>query len=494
MVCLALLVGVVPFGASRVKNACSMTRMRPSYHPVKIRDFAGVYGLIRYEEVGMVTLSEEAAVLFLPGNAGSYEQVRSLGSELAKVGIAAFAVDSRGELAAFDGRLLRRQIRFARGCVRFLRKRYEKVVVVGHSIGGVAASRASRGPVVTLAAPHAAHPLAMASIYRRMVPRAVSVLSISGGPRDWHVPDWVASAPGNNNNNTTVFRHLPVADIFPSISTDHQCALWCNEIMRLLADAIHRWTLDDSSPRLLDVRGVPPFVVTTKRSQATTLAAAWPFLVNHLSVGASQLSLWLLPRAPPLFASVALAPFTFAVVAALGAGLRELLSGATLLIAAVAALLVGSLGLVLAGLPPLLEKKKSRRPRENGTRSLPRFFFTAVAVALILLLRLHPAPCLLLAAGLVHDDFARSLYAAAGLSLAPSFVAVAGARGPLPPPALRSVLLAIGPLSHALLLRQPPLFSTYLASLACVAAAVFASPDALLDAALVSSLVAILSP
>ncbi|KAJ8603761.1 hypothetical protein CTAYLR_000308 [Chrysophaeum taylorii] len=154
--------------------------------------------------------------------AAKYSVARSLGSELARIeaDIDLFAVDLLEELAAFDGRVLERQAAFVAKCVRVLRSTYPLVLVVGHSIGGFLAAAASGDAAIALAAPLAAHPMAadprldgLARRRRRLENVAVSV---SGGPRDWQVADWLASVEA---------AHVTAEDIV-GVSTDHQCVLW----------------------------------------------------------------------------------------------------------------------------------------------------------------------------------------------------------------------------------------------------------------------------
>ena len=144
-----------------------MTRMRPQYAPTDVGVADGRYALVRYREFGRHRGDgdEDVAVLFLPGNGGDFRQARSLGHELAFLdgprSFATYAADFREELSAHDGRLVRRQAAFAARCVAALNAKHAGgVVVVGHSMGGVAgvlaARNASTVAVVALAAPLAA--------------------------------------------------------------------------------------------------------------------------------------------------------------------------------------------------------------------------------------------------------------------------------------------------------------------------------------------------
>ena len=119
---LAALITIIPLGANTIENGCTMTRMWPYYEDAKINH--GRYGVLRYRERNRDPYeAKNGAILFLPGNAGDARQVRSLGHEVDLLkGAAVYACDFRGEWSAFDGRIVRRQARFAkRSCLRTIR-------------------------------------------------------------------------------------------------------------------------------------------------------------------------------------------------------------------------------------------------------------------------------------------------------------------------------------------------------------------------------------
>ena len=199
-------------------NRCVMTYMRPTYLPVPLppREASPhAYGVYLYRENvdgrSRFTAAVEFEALgkpprdggptatpavFLPGNGGSYRQVRSLASETARlaharrreaeasasaslasrardppdgdpdrgsdpsperaaravVDIDWFAVDFNEELSAFHAALLRRQTDHAREVVRRVLALYPpstRVILVGHSMGGLVA----RGALVPLPPP-----------------------------------------------------------------------------------------------------------------------------------------------------------------------------------------------------------------------------------------------------------------------------------------------------------------------------------------------------
>jgi hypothetical protein len=138
-------------------------------------------------------------ILYIPGNAGSGKQVRSMGAQAAldydsllrnlNRGLESepsrlnfFAVDFADELTAMSGPALASQIRFVNRCVQHildLARRAaarpgghrwaapQSVVLIGHSMGGVVARGVTALPsflagtvqtIITLSAPHAALP------------------------------------------------------------------------------------------------------------------------------------------------------------------------------------------------------------------------------------------------------------------------------------------------------------------------------------------------
>eukprot|EP00879_Flechtneria_rotunda_P005600 GHRR01005895.1.p1 GENE.GHRR01005895.1~~GHRR01005895.1.p1 ORF type:complete len:2085 (+),score=824.97 GHRR01005895.1:229-6483(+) len=128
--------------------ACEQTYMYTSYIEVPVLDPRWAnhrYKLRLYREAGFVKQGLPPSglpALLIPGNAGSYEQVRSMASEsarlLARVKQAAgssssadsipdwdwYALDLNGELSAFCGQLLAEQHAFALACLRQLRVMY----------------------------------------------------------------------------------------------------------------------------------------------------------------------------------------------------------------------------------------------------------------------------------------------------------------------------------------------------------------------------------
>ena len=288
-----LIVILVPLGAAWRKilspdfaggpNRCAMTYMNPAYFPVpglNASSNEGNYAVWLYRERGGVGLTPDAAMasvgsgggsgcgtrvwktgrsipgLFVPGNAGSYRQVRSVASETARrvdarrtshqtssspsvpgdtresapgnapVGIDWFALDFNEELSAFHGGLLRRQTAFTSHALAKILETYPPgtpVVIAGHSMGGVVARGALlelgkegaygsplNATLITLATPHADSPAATAPSAARAhrdindawiskrhtrVTSRVAMVSVGGGDADRQVTRVHAKPP-----------------------------------------------------------------------------------------------------------------------------------------------------------------------------------------------------------------------------------------------------------------------------------------------------------
>ncbi|KAG7259465.1 hypothetical protein CRUP_015109 [Coryphaenoides rupestris] len=288
------------------ENKCSMTYMfeYPEYRrvslPRRVSRLYPAYGLYLYGE-GLYAQETRALkltgapVLFLPGNAGSYKQARSLGSVALRkaenmeggLHLNVFTVDFNEELVALYGGSLRRQTLFLHECIKAVLRLYKgldrppsTVVLVGHSMGGVVARALFTLPrfspnlvslIITQASPHLAPVLALdthllefySAVRERWVRHAdnlanITVLSVGGGYRDYQVRSGLASlpcSPGDPNKLSLVATAVPRT----WVSTDHLSIVWCKELVlatvRALFDLIDHETrqLTDSVERRMQV-------------------------------------------------------------------------------------------------------------------------------------------------------------------------------------------------------------------------------------------------
>ncbi|KAJ1927309.1 GPI inositol deacylase [Tieghemiomyces parasiticus] len=203
-------------------QGCDMFYMYPVYYRQNGLDitqtrFAHKYSLYLYREGGVDELLAEPfriPVLFIPGNAGSYKQVRSIAAVTSRqyaatrqqfaeaafddgnIGFDFFTLDLNEEFTALHGYSLREQAEFVNDAVRYILSRYPttrdryrshldlrgnddlpwvppaSVILLGHSMGGVVARTAvtlsnyhpgSVNTILTLSSPHLSPPAALES-------------------------------------------------------------------------------------------------------------------------------------------------------------------------------------------------------------------------------------------------------------------------------------------------------------------------------------------
>ncbi|XP_038604971.1 GPI inositol-deacylase [Tachyglossus aculeatus] len=206
-------------------------------------------------------------VLFLPGNAGSYKQVRSLGSialrKAEDIGFRYhfnfFSVNFNEELVALYGGGLRGQTTFVHECIQVILNLYKgrdpaprSVAIVGHSMGGLVARALLTldrfdpellNLLITQAAPHAAPVLpfdrylagfyAAVNSYWTLQGRAtenLTALSVAGGFRDYQVRAGLAFLPTGVHHSSAV---SVVSSAVPRTwaSTDHLSIVWCKQLI-----------------------------------------------------------------------------------------------------------------------------------------------------------------------------------------------------------------------------------------------------------------------
>uniref|UniRef100_A0A1A8PCW7 GPI inositol-deacylase n=1 Tax=Nothobranchius rachovii TaxID=451742 RepID=A0A1A8PCW7_9TELE len=273
-----LVVGLRELLTGFEENRCSMTYMfeYPEYRrvalPRRMARSYPAYGLYLYGE-GLYAQETRhlkltgTPVLFLPGNAGSYKQARSLGSVALRkaenmeggIHLNVFTVDFNEELVALYGGSLLRQTHFLHESIKAILRLYkhlknppQSVAIVGHSMGGVVARALFTLPrfnphlvslIITQASPHLAPVLGLdpfllefyAAVRQKWVNQAnklrnVTVVSIGGGYRDYQVRSGLTSLPcppGDPNKLSLVVTAVPRT----WVSTDHLSIVWCKELV-----------------------------------------------------------------------------------------------------------------------------------------------------------------------------------------------------------------------------------------------------------------------
>ncbi|KAL7991541.1 hypothetical protein Chor_015797 [Crotalus horridus] len=259
------------------ENQCSMTYMfdYPEYLKIKLpKKISRRYPAYELYLYGEGISAEEnrnliltgIPILFLPGNAGSFKQVRSLGSIALrkaedidfKYHFDVFSVNFNEELVALYGGSLQRQTRFVHECIKIILKLYKghefaprSVAIVGHSMGGLVARALVilkhfkpelLNILITQATPHVAPVLPLDQyladfystvnhnwIQKAQEIRNLTTLSVAGGFRDYQVRSGLAFLPSSSSQNCAL---SVVSSAVPRVwvSTDHLSIVWCKEL------------------------------------------------------------------------------------------------------------------------------------------------------------------------------------------------------------------------------------------------------------------------
>lgn len=291
---------------------CRSIYMYPSYARIdgldsRFTSLAQKYHLYLYREQGKdrKPLEDDGIqldgipVLFIPGNAGSFKQVRSIAAACSNIffdeteeiqnahtkNLDFFAADFNEDFTAFHGRTMVDQAEYLNDAIRYILSLYERaegyndplptsVIIIGHSMGGVVARllptlqnhvEHSIRALITLSSPHALAPVTfdgdILKIYQRtndywrgqmndkssFLAQNVSLISITGGILDMMLPA----------DYTAVEDILPIENGFTTYSStipkvwtpvDHLAVVWCDQlrmkVARLLLEMVDRSTAE----------------------------------------------------------------------------------------------------------------------------------------------------------------------------------------------------------------------------------------------------------
>ncbi|NWJ10904.1 PGAP1 deacylase, partial [Crypturellus undulatus] len=226
-----------------------------------------LYGEGAYAEANKNLILTGIPVLFLPGNAGSYKQVRSLGSIALrkaedvdfKYHFNFFSVNFNEELVALYGGSLQRQTKFVHECIKVILKLYRdrefaptSVAIIGHSMGGLVARALLTlknfrpeliNLLITQATPHVAPVMPLDKyltdfytavnnhwILKAQDLRNLTTLSVAGGFRDYQVRSGLTFLPRLSQHDSAL---SVVSSAVPRTwaSTDHLSIVWCKELI-----------------------------------------------------------------------------------------------------------------------------------------------------------------------------------------------------------------------------------------------------------------------
>ncbi|KAL3418353.1 hypothetical protein PVAG01_10069 [Phlyctema vagabunda] len=302
------LIGIVhSFGSRQLDTkGCRMSYMRPSFAKLSDFDtehtrFASKYSVYLYREGGVDedTKVKGVPVLFIPGNAGSYKQVRPIAAEAATyfhdtlrhegAAISAgarnldfFTVDFNEDITAFHGQTMLDQAEYLNEAIAYILSLYHdprrshrdanlpdptSVIILGHSMGGIVARTMlvmpnyqsnSINTIITMSAPHARPPVSFDAeivrtyktindYWRQAYSQKwannnplwhVTLISIAGGGLDTVVPSDYASLESlvPETHGFTVF-----TSSVPSVWTgmDHQAILWCDQFRKVVVRSLY---------------------------------------------------------------------------------------------------------------------------------------------------------------------------------------------------------------------------------------------------------------
>ncbi|RXW25456.1 hypothetical protein EST38_g427 [Candolleomyces aberdarensis] len=319
--CLAFLSLTVLFfsarelGGTLSPQGCRMSWMSPSY--VQQIDFntswsplADRYSLWLYREVGWdaARVGDSLPVLFVPGNAGSSHQVRSIASSATRQYFSSplrispefsarsnvykpldfYAVEFNEDLSAFHGTTLESQIDYTSKAVAYILSLYPpntQIIVLGHSMGGVVATSLlpSReiSAVITMSTPFTLPPARFdnnidsiyANIARVLENNSTPIVSLCGGATDMMIPSESCILPPNSRS---LFRRTVFSSALEGAWTGvgHREMVWCHQVRWRVARAalelapfasedkrvevLDRWLRDGHTLPSLDMDSVKP--------------------------------------------------------------------------------------------------------------------------------------------------------------------------------------------------------------------------------------------
>ncbi|KAK5086354.1 GPI inositol deacylase [Lithohypha guttulata] len=291
-------------------QGCVMSMMAPTYLKLSGFDtehsrFASKYHLYLYREEGVDEYTHDniglrgVPVLFIPGNAGSYKQVRSLSSEASRYfhdnlrddqqaredgvrGLDFFTIDFNEDLAAFHGQTVIDQAEYVNEAIAYILSLYHdtkrlnrdsdlpdpsSVILIGHSMGGIVARTVlvnskyqanSVNTIITMSTPHARPPVSfdvdivtlyeqINNYWREAYTQKMSsnnplsqttIISIAGGGKDTTVPSDYATISSlvPDSHGFTVF-----TSTIPTVwtSMDHLAITWADQLRKVIVKSLY---------------------------------------------------------------------------------------------------------------------------------------------------------------------------------------------------------------------------------------------------------------
>ncbi|EGO27744.1 hypothetical protein SERLADRAFT_461709, partial [Serpula lacrymans var. lacrymans S7.9] len=210
-------------------------------------------------------------VLFIPGNAGSSHQVRSIASSAARQYFSSpyviatdfmgrsmkpldfFAVEFNEDLSAFHGPTLDSQTAYTSDALMYILSLYPpntRIILLGHSMGGIVAISLlpsnSISTVITMSTPHTLPPARFDSrideIYARNMhilrQEPTPILSICGGATDLMIPSEFCILP-SASSDAAIYRRTVFTSALEGAWTGvgHREMVWCHQVRWRVARA-----------------------------------------------------------------------------------------------------------------------------------------------------------------------------------------------------------------------------------------------------------------
>jgi len=259
-----------------------MSRMWPSYMRYHAPSPVGLdakYKLFLYREAPPGSTPSPPTgrpALFVPGNAGSYGQVRSVASsshhlyergegiDNNKGEVDWWTVDFNEDFSAFHGETMREQAVYLNDVISFLQSKIytnsTKVPILAHSMGGIVArlmtlqenyKQGSVETIITLSSPHAYPPVPMETgleeIYQEIEKAAgdasnnILLVSLSGG-----ILDDQLSSEASSLRLARIWKLEASLSAFTSglaalwSGVDHLAMMWCDQLRERVARGVLR--------------------------------------------------------------------------------------------------------------------------------------------------------------------------------------------------------------------------------------------------------------
>ncbi|KAI9000694.1 GPI-inositol-deacylase [Trametes punicea] len=261
-------------------QGCRMSWMWPTYILQSRFDhswtpLARRYSLWLYREGNLENNELHGSpVLFIPGNAGSSHQVRSIASSAANqyfsspyqvapefanqgyTGLDFFAVEFNEDLSAFHGPTIDSETEYTSRAIDYILSLYPpqtSILVMGHSMGGIVATALLPHPnisaIITMSTPHTLPPVRFdrridhiyADNLQALGSDPTPILSLCGGATDLMIPSESCILPSFNNSEGlgSLYRRTVFTSALEGCWTGvgHLAMVWCHQVRWRIARA-----------------------------------------------------------------------------------------------------------------------------------------------------------------------------------------------------------------------------------------------------------------